>query len=267
MSWRKGGGLYSNFVSSSDNDNTPYRGAEIPPPANLTHSRKPYNYGGISSTVPPPSSFHPSTSQGTNKQGYSTMSSISAANMSHHNPEAQEINIRRNMTEDDYFNEADETDYRIDSCKVTNKANDEELPYQPAPGSPGPPDQKKSKVEQDSDSEEDALDAFMANLEKSAQKQGVKAVDKKPVESKSSSKVNTAKSSKGVRHDIEDADDEESYYKWLEENPNAGRGPDEEDDIPIGTIIFFKGIVRNFHFDFFKLIKIDYIFFFCKSNP
>merc|ERR1712223_2081541 len=99
----------------------------------------------------------------------------------------------RNMTEDDYFNEADETDYRIDSCKVTNKANDEELPYQPAPGSPGLPDQKKSKVEQDSDSEEDALDAFMANLEKSAQKQGVKAVDKKPVESKSSSKVNAAK--------------------------------------------------------------------------
>ncbi len=28
---------------------------------------------------------------------------------------------------------------------------------------------------------------------------------------------------KGVRDDIEEADDEESYYKWLEENPNAGR--------------------------------------------
>ena len=33
MSWRRGG-VYSNFVSSSD-DNTPYRGAEIPPPPNL----------------------------------------------------------------------------------------------------------------------------------------------------------------------------------------------------------------------------------------
>lgn len=29
---------------------------------------------------------------------------------------------------------------------------------------------------------------------------------------------------KGVRQDIEDADDEESYYKWIEENPNAGKG-------------------------------------------
>jgi hypothetical protein len=29
---------------------------------------------------------------------------------------------------------------------------------------------------------------------------------------------------KGVRQDIEEADDEEQYYKWMEENPNAGRG-------------------------------------------
>ena len=135
----------------------------------------------------------------------------------------------------------------IDSYKVASKAvdDDEQLPYQPAPGSPGPgpPDQKISKVEQqeDSDSEEDALDAFMANLEKSAQKQGVKAVDKKPTveNKKSKSKVcSTAKSSKGVRHDIEDADDEESYYKWLEENPMAGRAPDEEDDLLIGLFIY-----------------------------
>ena len=173
------------------------------------------------------------------------MSSISAANM-HHNPEAQEINIRRNMTEDDYFNEADETDYRIDNCKVA-KADDEQLPYQPAPGSPGPSDQKKSKVE-DSDSEEDALDAFMANLEKNAQTKGVKAVDKKPVVSKSSSKVSTAKSIKGVRQDIEDADDEESYYKWLEENPMAGRAPDEEDDLLIGLCSIFSFFIIIKHF-------------------
>ena len=31
-------------------------------------------------------------------------------------------------------------------------------------------------------------------------------------------------SKKGVRQDIEDADAEESYYKWMEENPNAGKG-------------------------------------------
>ena len=34
--------------------------------------------------------------------------------------------------------------------------------------------------------------------------------------------------SKGSRMDIEEADDEESYYKWLEENPNAGRDLDDE---------------------------------------
>ena len=28
---------------------------------------------------------------------------------------------------------------------------------------------------------------------------------------------------------IEDADDEESYYKWLEENPDAGRVQDEDE--------------------------------------
>ena len=34
---------------------------------------------------------------------------------------------------------------------------------------------------------------------------------------------------KGVRQDIDEADDEESYYKWLEENPNAGRSVDEDE--------------------------------------
>jgi hypothetical protein len=28
---------------------------------------------------------------------------------------------------------------------------------------------------------------------------------------------------KGVRQDIEEADAEEAYYKWMEENPNAGK--------------------------------------------
>ena len=107
------------------------------------------NYGG----VPPPSNFHGSSNQGVNKQGYSTMSSISAR-MQNPNSAGAEFNIRRNMTEDDYFNEADDTDYRIGS-KPTVK-NDEPLPYQPAPGSPGAEssDAKKSKLE-DSDSEED----------------------------------------------------------------------------------------------------------------
>ena len=32
----------------------------------------------------------------------------------------------------------------------------------------------------------------------------------------------------GVRDDIDGMDDEESYYKWLEENPNAGRTLDDD---------------------------------------
>ena len=32
--------------------------------------------------------------------------------------------------------------------------------------------------------------------------------------------------SKGVRDDIDGEDNEESYYRWLEENPNAGRSRD-----------------------------------------
>ena len=59
-----------------------------------------------------------------------------------------------------------------------------------------------------------ALDAFMANLERDAQKQGVsKAIEKKQPETSKSSLKSNNKSLKGVRQDIEEADDEESYYK------------------------------------------------------
>ena len=54
----------------------------------------------------------------------------------------------------------------------------------------------------------------MANLERDAQKQGVsKAIEKKQPESSKSSLKSSNKSLKGVRQDIEEADDEESYYK------------------------------------------------------
>lgn len=211
---RGGGGLYSNFVSANDDGNRPYRGAEIPPPSVLTGQQggsgtnrnfaPPANYGGGSS------SFR-STGSGVNKQGYSTIHSISAGMVNHGN---QEVNIRKARTEDDYFNEDDDTDYQIDKKKP--KKDDDFMPYQPAPGSPGHSEAPK----EDSDSEEDPLDAFMANLEKNAQNKGVKAADKQ---------MEREGSKKGVRQDIEDADDEESYYKWLEENPEAGRLNDDDD--------------------------------------
>lgn len=151
------------------------------------------------------------------------MSAISAGMMQYE--QKSEANVRKSKTEEEYFNEDDETDYRISSSSSREKkkrVEDEDLPYQPAPGSPTQEKRRKTQESDDDDSEEDALDAFMANLEADAKK-GMK----KPVESKSVPEKETSK--KGVRTDIEEADNEESYYKWLEDNPNAGRSLDEDE--------------------------------------
>lgn len=88
------------------------------------------------------------------------------------------------------------------------------LEYIPAPGSPG--------ANNDSDSDdEDPLDAFMDGLNKHLEKE--KKCEVAPI----LAKVKT----KGVRGDIDDEDDEESYYRYMEENPNAGlidEGSDNE---------------------------------------
>lgn len=89
------------------------------------------------------------------------MTSISAGMVNQSGPE---LNIRKARTEDDYFNEDDDTDYQIGS-KKPKKSDEDFMPYQPAPGSP-------SAAKPDSDSEEDPLDAFMATLEKDAQNKG-----------------------------------------------------------------------------------------------
>ena len=39
----------------------------------------------------------------------------------------------------------------------------------------------------------------------------------------SASSSTTDSSAKGIRQDIDGEDDEESYYRYMEENPNAGR--------------------------------------------
>lgn len=103
---------------------------------------------------------------------------------------------RRNKTEEQYFDEED----------------DEPLAYIPAPGSPsykGPP-----KADSDDD---DPLDAFMAGIEQQVKKQA------------EASKVEVEKVElKGIRDDIEGEDDEETYYRYVAENPNFGK--DEESD-------------------------------------
>ena len=253
---RRGGGLYGHFVSSSDEGNRPYRGAEIPPPSNLSHSRSNSNGQG---SIPGYTELsknkggwsHPTP--GVSKHGYSSINTIAANQQSvkqggqyfsYSSDTSDGLNVKKARTEEEYWDEDEDITTKED-CKT---GIDEDLPYQPAPGSPGPAPAKEKEDEGggggDSE-EEDPLDAFMANLEKDAKNQGVKnAKDELKEKSKftNSSKTSkqaiapssiTLKSTKGIRDDIEEADDEESYYKWLEENPNAGRLNVDEDGVEI----------------------------------
>merc|ERR1719430_385314 len=285
MVWRGGGGLYGNFVSASDNvSNTPYRGAEIPPPPTLTHgggqqasmNRFPpppslmghpnasANRGGISmqirgkgppgglpaslggpgppsqsrggAAVPPPQLIYAPKPVGLtkavenlNKAGYATESSMGDAALSY---SQYGVSIKRQRTEDEYFNSDDEVE---DIAKL-----DEEGGYQPAPGSPGAAKE-----------EDDPLDAYMKELEKQAEKKGVsesapgvESKDEKEKAQSSSTKVVGGRvplktgmiekkpmtQLKNIRADVDEEDEEESYYRWLEENPNAGKAPNDDDD-------------------------------------
>ena len=265
---RRGGGLYGHFVSSSDEGNRPYRGAEIPPPLNLSHSRTGTSNGkGPVGNLPgytELSKFKESSASasghrhtdasynhptpGISKHGYSSIDAIAAGQQvvthqgqyfPYSSSTSDGLDIKKARTEEEYWDEDDEDE-------TTNEATKEEnLPYLPAPGSPGPTTLKETDKGGSSDSEEDPLDAFMANLEKDAKSQGVKNVKDEQKE-KFTTKVKTqlsrpedAKESttviskKGIRDDIEEADDEESYYKWLEDNPNAGRANVDEDGVEI----------------------------------
>lgn len=108
------------------------------------------------------------------------------------------IGKKRVKSEEEYFEDEDE--------------DNPDLEYQPAPGSPGV--EKESSDSSDSD---DPLDAFMASIEKEVKDQDTK-VKKEP-----------KKTDKGVREDIEQEDDQESYFRYMEENPTAGLVKDDDD--------------------------------------
>lgn len=130
--------------------------------------------------------------------------------------------------EDDYFEHDDDDDIvnsNFDAKKSSANDNDDE-----------------------EEEEEDPLDLFMAELNKSegsGSKNSIKKA-KSNEKSQNSNKSNEkSSSSKGVRQDIEDEDLEESYYKYMESNPNAGIGtmPDDSEEIeydddgnPIGMV-------------------------------
>lgn len=185
------------------------------------------NRGGTSmNAVPPPSSLNSKgyrgggrfvkagalpAAAGTSKQGYSTLEAISQfANSSQY-----AVGKRKACTEDEYFDDDE------DNAAASN------LAYIPAPGSPGPALPSKDS---ESDSEEDPLDQFMAGIEQQVQKEKVRKTQ--DVAFSAELGTSTEKRIKGVRGDIDDEDDEESYYRYMEENPNAGLR-DEGSDIEI----------------------------------
>ncbi|XP_032801650.1 ATP-dependent RNA helicase DDX42 [Petromyzon marinus] len=106
--------------------------------------------------------------------------------------------------ESSYFEEDEDED---SSSKYSG------LPYIPAENSP-------SRKQLNSDSDDDPLDAFMAQVENQA------ARDMRALEEKEVAK----KDDKGVRDDIEEEDGQEAYFRYMEENPTAGLLPVDEED-------------------------------------
>ncbi|XP_045498371.1 ATP-dependent RNA helicase DDX42 [Colias croceus] len=145
-------------------------------------------------SVPPPA--------GLSKQGYSTMNAITQNAMTGN---WGTLGKKRSKTEDEYFDDDDEPPTPA-------------LAYIPAPGSPSY-DMAKSHDNE----EEDPLDAYMAGLEQQAAK------DMKT--SKENEATGKGETARGTRGDIDEMDDEESYYKYMEENPLSAA--DDTSDVEI----------------------------------
>ncbi|CAL8274539.1 unnamed protein product [Lota lota] len=92
-----------------------------------------------------------------------------------------------------------------------------DLPYIPAENSPT---RQQMQAGGGSDSEDDPLDAFMAEVESQAAK------DMRKLEEKEKEK----NADKGIRDDIEEEDEQEAYFRYMAENPTAGLTLEDEDD-------------------------------------
>ncbi|NXC03010.1 DDX42 helicase, partial [Orthonyx spaldingii] len=100
-----------------------------------------------------------------------------------------------------------------------------ELPYIPAENSPTR--QQFHSKSADSDSDDDPLEAFMAEVEARPSSGNDQAArDMKRLEDKDKEKKNV----KGIRDDIEEEDDQEAYFRYMAENPTAGVVQEEEED-------------------------------------
>ena len=178
-------------------------------------------------SVPPPENLN-------KRQSYTKSNEISTDDK---NFDYNYVNRRQRVrTDDDYFDD-DNEDYSVTQTE-----------YIPKPGSPTEQKVSEDKTDDNEDSEEDPLDAFMADLEKGS-KQTSKPIQSKNVlemTSKSNIKSKSIKTSelKGVRDDIEREDFEESYYRFMEENPTAGVGTlpfDSEDELDDNQDLEYDG--------------------------
>ncbi|KAM9744775.1 ATP-dependent RNA helicase DDX42 isoform 1-T1 [Menidia menidia] len=114
---------------------------------------------------------------------------------------------RANFDEENAYFEDDEEE----------SSSNVDLPYIPAENSPT---RQQMQSGGGSDSEDDPLDAFMAEVENQAAK------DMRKLEEKEKEK----KSAKGIRDDIEEEDEQEAYFRYMAENPTAGLTQEEEED-------------------------------------
>ncbi|XP_041634393.1 ATP-dependent RNA helicase DDX42 isoform X1 [Cheilinus undulatus] len=114
---------------------------------------------------------------------------------------------RANFDEENAYFEDDEEE----------SSSNMDLPYIPAENSPT---RQQMQSGGGSDSEDDPLDAFMAEVESQAAK------DMRKLEEKEKEK----KSAKGIRDDIEEEDEQEAYFRYMAENPTAGLTQEEEEE-------------------------------------
>ncbi|CAF3734679.1 unnamed protein product [Adineta steineri] len=131
-----------------------------------------------------------------------------------------EVVTQAHRTEQEYFEADDLDDVAYNKAKAAkNQKMDDDLDYLPAPGSPSYKPEQKDDDDDDDDEDEDPLEQFMKANNNQAKKD-LDAIGKKKEK----------KQEKGVRDDIDKEDDQESYFRWLEENPNAGLPIGDDDD-------------------------------------
>ncbi|XP_012944558.2 ATP-dependent RNA helicase DDX42 [Aplysia californica] len=156
---------------------------------NMSYNNSGYGYGSGSGQFTPASGYAAMQGAGASK------TFVPGRTLNYH---VGNVGKRRARTEEEYFNDDDDEEEQPKTKE----------PYQPAPDSPGAA----------SDESEDPLDAFMSGIEKEI-----------VADTKERISTEEEKLKKGTRDDIDKEDVQESYFRYMEENPTAGLINDEEE--------------------------------------